>query len=300
MLAITLVTPNFNYKQFLEDAILSVLNQNYPALEYLILDGGSTDGSVEIIKRHAARLAYWKTGPDGGMYDAINEGFRASTGEIMGWLNSDDMHLPWTLRAVSEIFEAFPEVEWITTKQPGYWDYHGIMVGFGQIDGFSRQAFLDGRYFWPLVGRPHDIDKSMVFQGTLQQESTYWRRSLWEKAGGYLSLDHGIAGDFELWSRFLRYSELYGVAIPLAGFRFQNKQQSAEQERYGIESMKALRDARKFFGWKPDKIRSFSLRFGWRFPERLFARHDYFGKDIVRRNLDSPSAGWRIEHCRFR
>src|SRR5689334_14258036 len=94
---ISLVTPNFNYGPTLENTILSVTGQRYRALEYIVLDGGSSDLSVDIIRRHSAEIAYWATRQDSGVYAALNEGFALSSGEIMGWVNSDDVQFPWTL-----------------------------------------------------------------------------------------------------------------------------------------------------------------------------------------------------------
>src|SRR5215469_5586779 len=93
---ISIVTPSFNQAEFLEETIRSVLDQNYPNLEYVVVDGGSTDGSVDIIKKYAHRLAWWVSEPDDGQYAAINKGFKHSSGEIMAWINSDDKYLPWT------------------------------------------------------------------------------------------------------------------------------------------------------------------------------------------------------------
>lgn len=95
---ITIVTPSYNQGQFLERTIVSVLQQGYPNLEYIVMDGGSTDGSVDVIKKYQDRLTYWESGPDQGQSEAINKGFAKSSGEILGWLNSDDTLEPGALR----------------------------------------------------------------------------------------------------------------------------------------------------------------------------------------------------------
>ena len=97
---ITIVTPNFNQAGFLEETILSVIGQNYPDLEYIIVDGGSTDGSIDIIKKYEKQLAYWVTEPDKGLYHALQKGFERSTGEVMGWINSDDKLHPGSLSVI--------------------------------------------------------------------------------------------------------------------------------------------------------------------------------------------------------
>src|SRR5688500_10091346 len=103
---ISIITASYNQGRFLEKTILSVLSQHYPNLDYIIIDGGSTDGSVEIIKRYAGQLSYWCTEPDKGQYNAINKGFAKASGEIMGFLNADDLYLPWTLSTIASIFTA--------------------------------------------------------------------------------------------------------------------------------------------------------------------------------------------------
>ena len=108
---ISIVTPNFNYGRFLERTLTSVLGQDYPNFEYIVIDDGSTDDSVEIIRRHEARLAHWETGVNRGQYVSIGRGFERATGEIFGWLNSDDAYLPGTLSLVAEIFATFPLAE---------------------------------------------------------------------------------------------------------------------------------------------------------------------------------------------
>ena len=93
---ISIVTPSFNQAAYLDEAIESVLGQHCDALEYVIMDGGSTDGSVDIIRRHEVRLAHWTSGKDGGHYAAVNAGFSRTSGDVMAWLNADDKYLPWT------------------------------------------------------------------------------------------------------------------------------------------------------------------------------------------------------------
>src|SRR5262245_202733 len=102
--SISIVTPSFNQAPFLEQTITSILGQNQPGLEYVIMDGGSTDGSVQIIEKYAPKLSFWTSAPDGGHYAAVNAGFAKTTGGIMAWLNADDQYLPWTLSVVEEIF----------------------------------------------------------------------------------------------------------------------------------------------------------------------------------------------------
>src|ERR1043166_2179963 len=110
-LKISVVTPSYNQAKYLETTLRSVLEQDYPHLEHIVMDGGSTDGSQEILERYSSRLAYWRSAKDGGQADAIAEGFKHATGDIFCWLNSDDVFLPGALRAVAEFFTAHPDAE---------------------------------------------------------------------------------------------------------------------------------------------------------------------------------------------
>lgn len=228
----TVVTASFNQGAYLEAAIRSVLEQTHPNVEYAILDGGSTDGSVEIIKRYAERLAYWRSRPDDGQYAAITEGFSQTSGEVMCWLNSDDVLCPWALAVAEEIFTQLPEVQWLTSLRPLRIDRTGKVVRCLVADGYSKAAFFDGENL-PGFNQTHS--------GWIQQESTFWRRELWERAGAQVGSGYPLAGDFELWARFFAVSEIHGVEVPLGGFRFHPGQRSDRfRHEYRAEAEKAL------------------------------------------------------------
>ncbi|MEO8352984.1 MAG: glycosyltransferase family 2 protein [Chthoniobacteraceae bacterium] len=299
---ISLVTPNYNYGHFIEATIRSVLDQDYANLEYIVLDDGSTDDSVETIRRYANRLAHWETGANRGQYATITQGFARCTGEIFGWLNSDDMHLPWTLRAVGDIFAHFPEIDWITSLHPGHWDRAGFLERFSRSMGFSLAAFLDGRNLPPAALLPRSVPSRN--RELIQQESTFWRRSLWEKAGGNASQDFGSAGDFELWARFFRQAELIGIGIPLAGFRHQDQQQTVQAEKYARWCEKALAAYRDEVRWQPDSLRSAahfvrSLPIPQPYAAPGLRAFGYTGRRVVRRDSSSADARWELEDYRF-
>lgn len=119
---ISVVTPVFNSARYLEAAIRSVLSQAYPKLEYIIVDGGSTDGSLAIVSKYAPQLHAWISEPDRGMYDALNKGFARSAGELIGWISATDMLHAGSLSVVGSVFQTFPEVEWITGRPTGFSD----------------------------------------------------------------------------------------------------------------------------------------------------------------------------------
>lgn len=225
-LKISIVTPSYNSERFIERTILSVIGQSYSNCEYILVDGGSQDKTVSIIKKYEKKIVSWVSEPDEGQYHAIQKGLDRATGDILCWLNSDDMLLPEALSIVSSIFQQFPEVEWISTLKPGAWDANGYFMGYNLIPGFSRKAYLDGYYLPGTLKRGHYI----------QQESTFWRRSLWERSGAKIPEHLDLAGDFALWSRFYNHAELYGVDYPLAGFRLVQGQKSEAIEKYNNEA----------------------------------------------------------------
>ena len=159
---IAIVTPSFNYGSFIERTICSVLDQRYPALDYVVQDGGSTDATTEVLKKYERRLS-WASEPDEGQAHAVNLGFAKAKGEIMGWLNSDDMQLPGTLAYIANFFS----------------QHHDIDVLYGHricIDRFDKEI---GRIILPK----HDPEV-IKWVDFVPQETLFWRRSVWEKLGG--------------------------------------------------------------------------------------------------------------------
>jgi glycosyltransferase involved in cell wall biosynthesis len=256
----SIVTPSFNQNRFLERAMRSVLEQEIADLEYIVVDGGSTDGSVETIRRHAARLAHWASRPDRGYADALNEGFARSTGGIMGWINSDDMLAPWALRVAHSVFAALPAVEWITTLYPLVMDEDGMVIAARRTEGYSAGAFYRGRNV-PLVRG--------FYTSVIQQESTFWRRSLWEQAGARLDGGLRTAGDFELWARFFQHAELHAVGVPLGCFRFQKESFTSNEMNSYLEECRTV--LRKYGYRAPAGLEIAARRAARLLPRRLHA-----------------------------
>ena len=231
MFTISLVTPSLDQARYLDETLRSVLEQDDPALEYVVADGGSTDGSVEIIERHAAGLTDWWSRPDEGHADAVNKGFARTSGEIMGWLNSDDRLLPHALEIVRELFERFPEVHWLTSGFPVTLDERGRPVRVGRTNGFAREPYL--------LGLNGVLARSRSY--FVQQESTFWRRELWEAAGAGLDPSFEPAADFELWTRFFAHAELWTVDTVIGAFRIHDAQRTASQlDAYRAQAARAL------------------------------------------------------------
>jgi len=194
---ITVVTPSFNQAQFLEATLLSVLRQDYPNLEYIVMDGGSTDSSAEIIEHYAEHLAYWRSVPDGGQAHALAEGFGRATGEILCWINSDDILLPGALWHVSRLFAAAPKLDFV----------------YGNRLLIDKDGAVAGRHIWPYV-----LTRWHWAEGQpMGQEACFWRRDLYEAAGGvdphktYI-MDYDLF--FRMWrqGRFRKTSRFLGAA----------------------------------------------------------------------------------------
>jgi glycosyltransferase involved in cell wall biosynthesis len=219
---ISIVTPSFNQAEFLELTIKSLVEQNYPALEYIIQDGGSEDGTVAVLKKYSNHLSHWESKNDKGQAHAINMGFRHATGEIMAYLNSDDLLLPGTLRYVAHYFSENPEVDVVYG--------HRVL-----IDEKNREV---GRWVLPS----HD-NRVLSWADYIPQETLFWRRRMWEKAGGNVDESFRFAMDWDLILRF-RDAGARFVRLPrfLGAFRVHSQQKSSKElEDLGHEEMSQLR-----------------------------------------------------------
>ncbi len=214
---ISIAIPSYNYAHYLESCLDSILSQGYPNLELIVMDGGSTDGTVDIIKKYERYLYFWRSHPDAGQYAAIEEGLNRSTGEIMTWLNADDMFHPGAFDAVSRIFMQAPEVEWIMGR-PNSFDEAGV----------QKQVLS----WLPLNSRA----KYLADEVFIQQEGVFWRRALWERSGARIDRTLSLAADLELWARFFRSARLFSVDRPIAGFRDHPLQKSKDQAAYSVEA----------------------------------------------------------------
>lgn len=219
--AIAMVTPSFNQGRFIERTIRSIAGQEYPRLEYVVQDGASTDGTAGILEKLRGTLAHVESAADGGQPQAINRGFARTTGEIMAWLNSDDVLLPGALAYVAEYFSSQPTVDVVYG--------HRVMIDENDDDV--------GR--WILPRRTHEL---LPWADYIPQETLFWRRRIWEKAGGRIDESFQYAMDWDLLMRFWKARAVF-VRLPrfLAAFRIHPGQKSTAWHDLGLREMERVR-----------------------------------------------------------
>lgn len=195
---ISVVTPSFNQAHFLEATILSVLEQDYPDIEYMIVDGGSTDGSVEIIQKYAHRLKWWVSEPDKGQTDAINKGFTRADGQVLAWLNSDDTYQPGALREAVNFLSEHPDVGMVY-GDTNFIDEHGAVIGRFPAAQTDYRRLRHGYVHIP-------------------QQAAFFRTELWRRVGP-LDPSFYFAMDYDLWVRLAAVSKLVFLPRLWANFR---------------------------------------------------------------------------------
>ncbi|MBP7928043.1 glycosyltransferase [Patescibacteria group bacterium] len=201
---ISIVTPSFNQAKFIERTIISVLAQNYPNLEYIVVDGGSTDGTLAILEKYKDKIKYVSE-KDNGQSDALNKGFAMATGDILGWLNSDDCYLPGSLHKVAKLFQKHPESQWL--------------IGFCKIINqqdveVSRAITRYKNLLLKFLAGPATLHVANF----ISQPATFFTPKILQKVGG-LDLNLHYAMDYDLWFRLYREVSPAVITDYLAAFR---------------------------------------------------------------------------------
>ena len=220
---VSIVTPSYNQVRFLEAALCSVLVQDYPNMEYLVVDGASNDGSVEIIRRYADRLAWWVSEKDSGQSEAINKGFHRARGEFVGWLNSDDIYLPGAVSAAIKVFQSHPEA--------------------GLVYGDAQAIDADGKPFNLMRARQYTLADLMAFN-IICQPAAFMRRSVLEEAG-YLNPAYQLLMDNLLWMCMARKAPIVYIPQTWAAARYHDQAKNRTRgAAYGQEARRLIADLR--------------------------------------------------------
>jgi glycosyltransferase involved in cell wall biosynthesis len=233
---ISVVVPSFRQARFIRETLISLLDEAYPNLELIVVDGGSDDGTVEILREFDSRIAWWVSEPDQGQTHAINKGFARSTGDIMAWLNSDDRIVPGSLHLIARFFEKNPQVD----------------IAYGNRILINEESLEIGRWILP----PHS-DRVLKWVDFVPQETLYWRRHAWQAAGGSLDESFQFAMDWDLLLRFSKARQRFHRFPEFLGlFRVHDKQKtSREMASTGMKEIERLR--KRELGFSPSRAQVF-------------------------------------------
>lgn len=215
---ISVVTPCFNGVEFIKEAIESVVSQKGEfELEYIIVDGGSTDGTVDILREYSGKYDIkWVSEPDDGMYDAVNKGFSMATGDICAWINSDDIYYEDAFKNVLNAFQANKEVDWIIGVSNTIDESSNILIK-GNLRFYNREWIQKGYYG--------------AITAFISQESVFFRKSLWNKIRK-INTELKLAGDYWLWREFAQHAHLYSLDYLTSAFRKRRGQLSSDFDEY--------------------------------------------------------------------
>lgn len=224
---ISVVTPSFNQGQYISETIESVLSQDYPNLEYIVIDGGSTDSTLEVIKEYADRISYFVSEKDQGQSDAINKGFAQATGEVFCWLNSDDQFAPDALWSMAIAFQT-SRTDMVA----------GICEVYEDEELIHRHMTSCGDGKLPL-NDILDLDNGWNAGQFFYQPEVFFTRELWDRAGGYVNEDYFYSMDYELWCRFaFAGASLSVIGTPIVKFRVHSEQKTSDQSKFKSELIK--------------------------------------------------------------
>ena len=255
---VSIITPSYNQAPFIEETILSVLEQDYTNLEYLVVDGGSTDGSAEVIHHYASdplykeRLVWWVSEKDQGQTDAINKGFARARGEILAWINSDDTYLPHAVSEAVAQLQAHPEA---------------VMV-YGDANLVDEKGAILGRF----PARQTDYRRLRRGIVHIPQQASFFRAGAWKQVGP-LDPTFYFAMDYDLWVRLARLAPLVYIPRLWANFRLHDSGKSVvSDDRCWPEMLRVhWRDGGSWFSWLVMKAKLRPLVYAW-LPLRLRLR----------------------------
>lgn len=219
MTFVSVITPSYNQAKYLEQTMRSVLEQDHPRIEYIVMDGASADGSVEIIKKYAGKLVYWESVKDNGQADAINKGFARATGDVIAWLNSDDYYLPGTVSAAVKVFDENPDVVLV----------YGNMLAVDE----------NGTTFNTLTYQQLTFEDLLCFQ-IIGQPAVFMRRSALQKTNGLDSTFHFLL-DHLLWIQLAKHGRILHVDQTWSAARYHAEAKNvAKAAEFGREAFRIL------------------------------------------------------------